>query len=105
MAFPFERISTRPRIATLTILAALSLAANAGHVLSGDIAWSLDVADQMAAGRVIYREIFDINPPLIFWFAAAARWAGETVGVAAQTAYFALTATIGLGSIYAARTW
>ena len=66
--------------------------------IQGDTAWGLSVADQMAGGRELYRDILDINPPLIFWLFGAARAVAAVMSVTPETVYriFVLAVTLGV---------
>ena len=51
-------------------LAALSAASLVGQFrmpLNGDSAYVLDVARRMLGGAALYRDIIDVNPPVVFW--------------------------------------
>lgn len=72
---------------------------------SADVLWFLDVAHRVAGGQVLYRDVLEINPPLVVWlllpFARAAHsleWFTAAV-VVLMTASAAVTARI------VGRTW
>lgn len=63
-----------------------------------DVAWILTVGDLMHAGRHLYSDIIEINPPLIFWFAAGARAYAGVIHSTPETIYRTIVLLLGLGS-------
>ena len=37
--------------------------------INHDVAWTLEAAEADSDGRILYRDVLEVNPPLIFWFA------------------------------------
>ena len=71
------------RYATLaTVLAALVLILVGTRIewrslLSNDVGWLLYVAQQMLRGDILYRDIIEINPPLIVWLNLPIAWLAQ----------------------------
>ncbi len=71
---------TVPLISTLVLLAVLVVVTFAAirSPLKDDIAWLLYVARRWMAGRELYIDVVEVNPPLIIWLSAVplaiARW-------------------------------
>jgi hypothetical protein len=67
--------------------------------LKDDIAWLLYVAHRWLAGRELYIDVFEVNPPLIVWISAIpleiARW--SDVGLQFVVMPFFVTAVLGCG--------
>ncbi|MBI3513548.1 MAG: hypothetical protein HY060_05710 [Proteobacteria bacterium] len=49
--------------------------------LDGDVAAILDFAVRMVAGEQLYVDLFDVNPPLIFWLNLPAAWIAEQLAL------------------------
>ncbi len=54
-----------PAAAALVVLVGVAIAWR--RTPSADVLWLLDVARRVADGQVLYRDILEINPPLIVW--------------------------------------
>jgi hypothetical protein len=52
--------------------------------LKDDIAWLLYVARRWMAGRELYVDVVEVNPPLIVWISAIPIWLAGVLGVDAQ---------------------
>ena len=52
--------------------------------LKDDIAWLLYVARRWMAGRELYVDVVEINPPLIVWISAIPIWLAGVLGIDAQ---------------------
>ena len=52
--------------------------------LKDDIAWLLYVARRWMAGRELYVDVVEINPPLIVWISAIPIWLARVLGIDAQ---------------------
>lgn len=52
--------------------------------LKDDIAWLLYVARRWLAGRELYVDVVEINPPLIVWISAIPIWLAGVLGIDAQ---------------------
>src|SRR5688572_5435571 len=55
--------------------------------LNHDVAWTLTAAEQMRDGDALYRDILDINPPLIFWFARGVIGLSDLTGLTPESMY------------------
>src|ERR1700692_2105663 len=62
--------------------------------LKDDIAWLLYVARRWMAGRELYVDVIEVNPPLIVWISAipltASRWLDITPQLAAISSFAAI---------------
>jgi hypothetical protein len=75
-----------------------------------DVAWSMLVAQRLHAGATLYRDVLDINPPLIFWLASGAAWIGRSTDSSPINAYYLCVMLVLVGSLLLAvfstrRTW
>ena len=52
--------------------------------LKDDIAWLLYVARRWLAGRELYVDVVEVNPPLIVWISAIPIWLAGVLGIDAQ---------------------
>jgi hypothetical protein len=52
--------------------------------LKDDIAWLLYVARRWMAGRELYVDVVEVNPPLIVWISAIPIWLAGVLGIDAQ---------------------
>ena len=52
--------------------------------LKDDIAWLLYVARRWMAGRELYVDVVEVNPPLIVWISAIPIWLASVLGIDAQ---------------------
>ena len=52
--------------------------------LKDDVAWLLYVARRWMAGRELYVDVVEINPPLIVWISAIPIWLAGVLGIDAQ---------------------
>jgi hypothetical protein len=52
--------------------------------LKDDIAWLLYVARRWLAGRELYVDVVEVNPPLIVWISAIPIWLASVLGIDAQ---------------------
>ena len=52
--------------------------------LKDDIAWLLYVARRWMAGRELYVDVVEINPPLIVWISAIPIWLARVLDIDAQ---------------------
>ena len=97
---PVAPRSTR-LVSTLSLLglgAALALVmfATMRTPLKDDIAWLLYVARKWLAGKQLYVDLVEINPPLIIWMSAIPAMAGEWSGLAARLVAMPFFAAISL---------
>jgi hypothetical protein len=75
------------RVASLLALAvalAVVLVTTLRAPLKDDIAWLLYVAGQWLAGRQLYVDLVEVNPPLIVWLCAVPVRLAQALGVAPQ---------------------
>src|SRR5579872_4628317 len=49
--------------------------------LDGDVAAILDYAVRMVAGERLYVDLFDVNPPLIFWLNIGPAWIADRLAL------------------------
>jgi hypothetical protein len=54
-------------VAVLALMAAFAMRGEFRMPLNGDAAYHVDAAGRMLDGAVLYRDIYDLNPPFIFW--------------------------------------
>jgi hypothetical protein len=52
--------------------------------LKDDVAWLLYVARRWLAGRELYVDVIEVNPPLIVWISAIPIWLASVLGIDAQ---------------------
>jgi hypothetical protein len=86
-------------LAVVAIAALLEFLRPVNH----DVAWILTVADLMHAGRHLYADIIEINPPLIFWAANGMRGLAQLLHLAPEAVYRIFTLALGFGSAVAVR--
>lgn len=55
--------------------------------LNHDVSWMLYCAQQMQAGKTLYVDMLEVNPPLIIWLAHPAVWISDITGVSAGGGY------------------
>src|SRR5579862_692458 len=72
--------------------------------LKDDIAWLLYVARRWMAGRELYVDVVEVNPPLIIWISAIPLWIGQRLGIDIQYVVIPFFIAIILGCIYWAVT-
>jgi len=82
-------------VAILSLVGALALVlfATMRTPLKDDIAWLLYVARKWMAGKELYVDLVEINPPLIIWMSVIPAKIGEWTGIAARIPampYFAI---------------
>jgi len=75
-----------PRVSTIAHLAALAIpclwaAFYLLPPLDGDVAAILDYAVRMVAGERLYVDLFDVNPPLIFWLNLPPAWLADRLAL------------------------
>ena len=54
-------------VGALALMAAFAMRGEFRMPLNGDAAYHIDAARRMLDGAVLYRDIYDLNPPFIFW--------------------------------------
>jgi hypothetical protein len=69
-----------------------------GSPLKDDIAWLLYVAQQWLAGRQLYVDLIEVNPPMIVWILALPAALSSALGVAAKSVAVPFLAACMLGS-------
>lgn len=97
------RIHRDPFAWAAVAIVALAALLEFSRPVNHDVAWILTVADLMHAGRQLYADIIEINPPLIFWAADGMRAVASLLHVAPETVYRVLTLLLGLGSAVSVR--
>ena len=64
-------------------------------VLPGpDLLWRLYIADGLLNGKVMYRDLLEVNPPLWFWAALPAAWLGQNTPILAYHALIGLNMAV-----------
>jgi putative flippase GtrA len=88
-AFGAPPSTTQPRQLThhlpeigLAAMAFVALAVLHNNALTHDVVWQFWIARQMLAGAELYRDIWEVNPPLWFWSAMPLEWLAGRTGVA-----------------------
>src|SRR5690348_14804249 len=71
-------------ILLLAIAVAVVTFATLRSPLKDDIAWLLYVARRWMAGRELYVDVVEVNPPLIVWISAIPIWLAGVLGIDAQ---------------------
>src|SRR5689334_17703724 len=66
--------------------------------LKDDVAWLLYVAQQWLAGRQLYVDLVEVNPPMIMWILALPAAVSAALGVAAKLVAVPFFAACVLGS-------
>lgn len=59
----------------------ISVVGQATTELNHDVAWSLVVAELMSRGSVLYRDILEVNPPLVFWMSSVLDSISQATGI------------------------
>ena len=83
---PFVRAAGDSESASLLLLAVLGIVlfTMLRSPLKDDVAWLLYVARRWLAGRELYVDVVEINPPLIVWISAIPMWLAGVLGIDAQ---------------------
>jgi hypothetical protein len=68
--------------------------------MKDDVAWLLWVARQWLAGKALYIDVVEINPPLIIWLSALPVMVADMLGVSAKVVALPLIAAGALGSAW-----
>ncbi len=55
--------------------------------LNADAQWILNVAGRVLGGERLYRDILEINPPLVIWLQMPVAWVAREIGVPAAVLY------------------
>ncbi len=64
-------------------------------VLPGpDLLWRLHIADGMLNGKLLYRDLLEVNPPLWFWAALPAAWIAQNTPILAYHALIGLNLVV-----------
>lgn len=85
---PARRWGARgPALAASVIVVALAVTAEIRGPLNGDAHWILTMASRVLGGERLYRDILEINPPLIVWLQVPIVWLAQAVGLAPATVY------------------
>src|ERR1700749_1539102 len=78
----------------LAVVLAVVLFTSLRSPLKDDIAWLLYVARRWMAGRELYVDVIEVNPPLIVWLSAIplqlSRWLDISQQLAAMSAFCAV---------------
>lgn len=53
---------------------------SSSHLLSHDVAWFLFGSERMVDGASLYRDVIDVNPPLVFYLGVPAAWLQHALG-------------------------
>ena len=103
-----EEADRAPQRRIVSVVSLLLLAAVIGVVLfvslrsplKDDIAWLLYVARRWMAGRELYVDVVEVNPPLIVWISAIPIGLAQWFGVDSQTIAMPLFVAIVLGFVW-----
>ncbi|GLT00986.1 hypothetical protein GCM10007897_23770 [Sphingobium jiangsuense] len=81
----------------LILLLALSCWLALRHIpLTHDVIWQFWIARQMLHGYTLYRDIWELNPPLWFWSALPIEWVSSHLGLSSLRVLVAVV--IGMGA-------
>lgn len=86
-------------VSTLYLLGGVAVA-GLGLVLSlivlpgPDLLWRMHIADGLLAGKVMYRDFLEVNPPLWFWAALPAAWLAQNTPILAYHALIGLNMAV-----------
>lgn len=69
-----EWVSARAPELGLAAMALVALALMYDNPMTHDVVWQFWIARQMLGGAQIYRDIWEVNPPLWFWSAMPVEW-------------------------------
>jgi hypothetical protein len=95
---PLARIVRRDWVwaAAILLVLAASMCWLLRNRVNGDVSWYLHLCQQLAAGTTVYRDIGDMNPPLIYGVNLLVVRAAQTLHVAPHVVLFAALWTLGL---------
>jgi hypothetical protein len=82
----FPGIGPLPVITALAVVV-LALLAQIRLPLNADAQWILNVAGRMLDGQHLYRDILEINPPLVIWLQIPVVWLARHLGLSPATVY------------------
>src|ERR1041385_1104761 len=71
-------------VGLLAVVLAIVLFTMLRSPLKDDVAWLLYVARRWMAGRELYVDVVEVNPPLIVWISAIPIWLARALGIDAQ---------------------
>ena len=80
-----EMLRSKGVAATIHAIAPISvltfwLFRSSSHLLSHDVAWFLFGSERMVDGASLYRDVIDVNPPLVFYLGVPAAWLQHALG-------------------------
>ncbi|WP_157893499.1 hypothetical protein [Aquidulcibacter paucihalophilus] len=84
-----ERVSTLYVVGGLACVV-LGLALSLVVLPGPDLLWRLYIADGLLDGKVLYRDLLEVNPPLWFWAALPAAWVAQHTPILAYHALMGL---------------
>lgn len=92
-------------LVAITLLFVIQIIIRSISDTNHDVAWCFYLAKNMANGKELYRDIIEVNPPLVFWQALLINYVGNTLGLSIEIAFnsvcFLLTAlALGLVNRY-----
>lgn len=76
-----------PAIGASAIVVVLAVVAEIRGPLNGDAHWILTMAGRLLGGEQLYRDILEINPPLIVWLQVPIVWLARAAGLAPAAVY------------------
>ncbi len=91
----------RLAIPVVAFLLLLGLILEFGRPINHDVAWTLEAARASQAGAVLYRDILEINPPLIFWLSGLVNRGADVTGMAPAPVYRLGTLLLAMASALA----
>jgi putative flippase GtrA len=82
----------------LCLLAVSTLHVIGGIAVSHDVTWQFWIARQMLGGAQLYRDIWEVNPPLWFWSAIPIEYAAQSLQIAPSRILSVIIVGMGAGS-------
>ena len=80
------------------LLVGLAMVAELRGPLNGDAHWILTMAGRLLTGEHLYRDILEINPPLIVWLQVPIVWAARAAGCAPAAVYRGVVVALCVGA-------
>jgi hypothetical protein len=95
-------LTPRPLVSAISLLVLLSVLGSVLFIalrspLKDDIAWLLYVAHRWMAGRELYIDVVEVNPPLIVWISAIPLELAQWLGIGSQFVAMPVFVTAVLG--------
>lgn len=87
-------------LATSAVLVLATLVKLLRPPLNGDIGFLLHVAGRLLDGAVLYRDIIETNPPLIFYLALPAVYLSRLLGISPIVGFYTSLTAVALASVW-----